>query len=121
MVHQPGFLHVLARVFLIDGRGLRRDGPGLLLPRRRLHESVLQVADAGEVLIEPLPVARADLAPEPTCLLGDGVHDALAEREPPRLRLNLRRGAARKSFWKTSDGLLSGGIATPVPVNERLR
>ena len=120
----------MRRTFSMYSRGLAGSTGGfalttglrLLLPLRGLHQALLQVAHAGEVLVEPLAVARADVALQLLGLVGDGVQDALPERQParsaPRPPPACRAGTG---CLKTSDGLSSHGISTPPAVHERLR
>ena len=64
-------------------------GFGLFAQPLRLLEPVLQVADAGEVLVEPAAVAGADVPLQVLRLLGDDVEDAPPGVELADLRLDL--------------------------------
>ena len=62
---------------------------GLGLPAARLLQAVLEVANAGEILIEPAAVACADVSRQIARLVGDGVENAAARVERADLGLDL--------------------------------
>ena len=92
----PDLVHVLARIGQVHRRLLGHHRARFVLPLGRLDEPLLQVADAGEVLVEPLAIPRAHTPLQPLRLIRDRVHDAAAERQFARLCLDLLRRAAEE-------------------------
>ena len=90
----------------LDRRGDAHDRLGFALPVARLLEAVLEVADAGEILVETAAVARADVAFELLRLVGDRVEDAASGVEPVDLRLDLLGRALQEELVENVGRLL---------------
>ena len=76
-------------------------GLGLLRPLLGLGQPLLQLADAGEVLVELFAVAGAEVRLQLPGLIADRVEDALAVAQPAGLGLALRRDGLRGTAWRT--------------------
>ena len=64
IVHQADLLHVFAWIRWIHRRLLFHDWARPLLPLGRLNESLFEIPDACEILIQALPVPHADMLPK---------------------------------------------------------
>ena len=80
------------------GTRRRDDGLGFALPNRAKLQALFEIAHAGEILIEPVAVARADVALQFLGLVGHGVEDA-----PPGVQLaDLRLRPPRRCLAGTA-------------------
>ena len=96
VVHQLDLVHVSLRTGRVERHRRRHLRFRLAFPLARHLQALLQVADAGEVLIEPITVARSHRALEFLRLAGDRVEDALARLELAHLRLGLSLRSLKK-------------------------
>ena len=106
IVHKPDLLHICARVGRVHWLRFIHRRLRFLFPLRSAREALLQIAHAGQILIEPRPILRPDAGFEAAGLIGDGIHDALAKREPTRLGLHLFLRAGYEHFAEHRGGLL---------------
>ena len=67
---------------------------------------MLQVADAGKILVEPVAVAGADVPLQVLGLLGDGVQDAPPGVEVADLRLDLGGRALQEELLEHAGRLV---------------
>ena len=78
IIHDFHLFHVGRGIRRIDRHGGRDDGLRFAFPAARRLQAVLEVADAGEILVEAVTVAGGHAALEFLGLAGDGVEDAAA-------------------------------------------
>ena len=90
VVHDLHLVHVGRGIGRIDGHRGADDRLGFVFPAARRLQAVFEVAYAGEILVEPVAVARGHAALQFLRLAGDGVEDAAAGVEFPDLRGDLR-------------------------------
>ena len=108
VVHQADLVHVLLGAARIE-RGRRgRHGTGLTLPLLGHLHALLEFADAGEILVEAIAVARAHRTAEFAGLAAHGVQDALAELETALLRPHFGLGAAHEHLPEDLGGAFFG-------------
>ena len=108
VVHQADLVHVLLGAARVE-RGRRgRHRARLALPLLGHLHALLELADAGEILVEAVAVARAHRAAELAGLAAHGVQDALAELETAFLRLHFGLGAAHEHLAEDLGGALFG-------------
>ena len=81
---------------IIGRRLLRHNRLRTLLPAGCLADARLEITHAGQVLVEPFAVARANLPLQAARLGGHRVHNTLTDGEPAHLRGDLRRRAGDK-------------------------
>src|SRR6516165_4061201 len=86
--HEPGLTDEVGRVGDILWRLGIYLGLGLLRPFLAPGQTLLQLPNAGKVLVELVPVVAAQACLQGLGLRADGVEDALAVTQAPGLRLD---------------------------------
>ena len=95
---EPGLADQVGAVLDVDRRLGIDLGLGLLRPGGGLCQPLLQLADAGEILVELFAVASAQVTLHLPGLIADRVEDALAVGQPPGLGLHLVGAAFQKQL-----------------------
>ena len=106
VVHHLHLLHVLRGIRRVDRHGRGDHRLRLALPALGCLQPLLEVADAGEVLVEAITVALADGRLQVLRLAGDGVEDAASGVQFADLGFDLRRAALQEHLLEDGRGFV---------------